>query len=201
MSEASIRRALVPSRCSSKRTLSTTTQLGDKRRSGKSASSGLTARVLARGLSAPALPAVIDSTNSDPLERLLDDYVVCNDDLAWEPADGPSDEQALNPIAHSARSDTCPRRSYSRRNSSTHGTELYSPHEEWCIANLGFTAGRAYVIARAISDRLADKIHRCWRGREECIVKGAGLTRPFALTLDLPPTIRDALAVAYLLRT
>lgn len=152
----------------------------------------LTWLVFSRGLTAPPRPEVIDARILDPLENLLEDYVFTVTMTLPEPVEGLSEEQ--NEVRSLIQLE-----SIHVRGEAFHGqlenlaVELYSPHEKWCLTNLGFTVQEAFALARAIADGLGENMH-VLREAEEEVVSGVQAAPPVALTLDLPPTIKDALS-------
>src|SRR5205809_8793 len=68
--------------------------------------------------------------------------------------------------------------------------ELYSPHEEWCLANLGFTVQDAFALAKVIGDGFADRMHSLREAKAD-IVTRVQADPAVALSLALPPSIGE----------
>ena len=114
--------------------------------------------VCSRGLSAPPRPEVIDARILDPLEKLLREYVFTVTMTILAPVEGLSENQ--NELRSLIQLESIHvRGEASQSQLESLATELYSPHEEWCLANLGFTVQDAFAIANAIAGRLGDKMH------------------------------------------
>jgi hypothetical protein len=148
--------------------------------------------VFSRRLSAPPQPELIGATILDPLERLLDQYVFTVTTTLPEPVEGLSDDQ--DEIRSLIQLEAIHVRGEAFQSQLERmATDLYSPHEEWCIANLGFTVQDAYAVAKVISERLGEQMHELRKAGED--IRSRLRAEPaFALTLDLPPVIRDALS-------
>jgi hypothetical protein len=152
----------------------------------------LTWLVFSRGLTAPTRPEVIDARILDPLERLLEEYVFTVTMTLPEPVEGLSEAQdevrsliQLESIHVRGEAFQCQLESLA--------VELYSPHEEWCVRNLGFTVQEAFALARMIGDCFAEKMHSL-REAEAEVVGRMQADPAVALTLALPPSITEALA-------
>jgi hypothetical protein len=147
--------------------------------------------VLSRHMSAPEHPEVIDGRILGPLEELLGEYVFTVTMTLPEPVAGLSEEQ--DEVRSLIQLESIHVRGEAFQ-SQLEGmaTELYSPHDEWCLANLGFTVRDAFVLARAIADRFTEKMHSL-RESDEAIGERLHADPSVALTLDLPPSIRNAL--------
>ena len=135
---------------------------------------------------------MIDARILDPLEELLREYVFTVTMTLPEPVEGLSDNQ--NELRSLIQLESIHVRGEAFQSQlESLATELYSPHEEWCLANLGFTVQDAFAIANAIAGRHGDKMHSLREAQEE-ILGGVHADPAVAMTLDLPPSIRDALA-------
>ncbi len=152
----------------------------------------LTWLVFSRCIEAPEHPEVIDGRILGPLEELLSEYVFTVTMTLPEPVDGLSREQ--DEVRSLIQLESIHVRGEAFQSQLDNlATELYSPHDEWCLANLGFTVQDAFVLGREIADRFSDKLHSLREADEEI---GSRLQADpgVALTLDLPPSIRNALA-------
>ena len=148
--------------------------------------------VFSRGLSAPPRPEAIDARILDPLDKLLREYVFTVTMTILAPVEGLSENQ--NEFRSLIQLESIHVRGEAFQSQlESLATELYSPHEEWCLANLGFTVQDAFAIANAIAGRLGDKMHSL-REAHEGILASVQADPAVAMTLDLPPSIRDALA-------
>jgi hypothetical protein len=148
--------------------------------------------VFSRGLTAPPRPEVIDARILKPLEKLLEEYVFTVTMTLPEPVEGLSEEQ--NEVRSLIQLESIHVRGEAFQSQLNNlAVELYSPHEEWCLTNLGFTVQEAFALGRAIADSLGERMHAL-RDAEEEIVRGVQADPAVALTLDLPPAIKDALS-------
>jgi hypothetical protein len=147
--------------------------------------------VFSRHMSAPERPAVIDGRILGPIDELLGEYVFAVTMTLPEPVDGLSEEQ--NEVRFLIQLESIHVRGEAFQSQlESLATELYSPHAAWCLAHLGLTVQDAFAIGKAIADRLGDKVQSL-REAEEAIVTNIQADPGSALTLDLPPTIQDAL--------
>jgi hypothetical protein len=152
----------------------------------------LTWLVFSRRIMAPEAPEIIDGRILGPLEELLSEYVSTVTMTLPEAVDGLSEEQ--NDVRSLIQLESIHVRGEAFQ-SQLEGlaNELYSPHDEWCLANLGFTSRDAFVLARAIADRFSDGLHSLREAGEE-IGRRLRADPGMALTLDLPPSVRNAFA-------
>ena len=148
--------------------------------------------VFARGLSVPPHPEVIDEEILGPLEQLLDDYFIAVTITLPEPVEGLSDDQneirwSIQLAAIYVRGEEC------QSQTERLAMALYTPHDKWCMENLGLTVRDAFTVAKAMLMRLSDKIQSLHEAKER-IISRVKADPAIALTLGLPPSIRDALA-------
>ena len=135
---------------------------------------------------------MIDARILGPLEKLLREYVFTVTMTLPAPVEGLSENQ--NELRWLIQLESIHVRGEAFQ-SQLEGlaTELYSPHEEWCLANLSFTVQDAFAIANAIAGRNGDKMHSLREAQGE-ILSRVQADPAVAMTLDLPPNIRDDLA-------
>lgn len=147
--------------------------------------------VFSRRIEAPEQPEVIDGMILGPLEELLGEYVFTVTMTLPEPIDGLSEEQ--NEVRSLIQLESIHVRGEGFQSQLRNlATELYSPHEEWCLANLGFTVQDAFLLAQAIVDRHSDKM-RSLREADAVTASRLEADPSVALALDLPPSIRTAM--------
>ncbi len=112
---------------------------------------------LSRKIASPERPAVIDGGFLSALERLLDDYfrTVVFSLMGRDPA---LDAQQ-NELRARIQTEAVFVRGLGYANEIEGlAVELYSPHEAWCLTNLGLPVQDAFEIAKIIGEGVSDKI-------------------------------------------
>jgi hypothetical protein len=147
--------------------------------------------VFTRRLSAPEHPQVIGANVLEPLDELLGEYVDTATMVIGEPVVGLSDDQdelrrMIQLEAAHVRGEGFPHQLAQM------ATELYQPHDEWCLANLGFTIQDALAIIDEITSLYSSKIHSFHEAAEKVRIRV--LADPtVALELDLPAGLQELL--------
>src|SRR5205085_10708 len=75
----------------------------------------------------------------------------------------------------------------------TLAVELYSPHSEWCLANIGLTAQDAFVVARALGTRYTRKIAEIRDASTQVEARIRENPASVVDMKDLPPVLQEML--------
>lgn len=153
----------------------------------------LTWLVFARGLTSPPQPEVIDARILDPLDKLLEEYLVAATMILPEPVEGLTEDE--NDVRALIQLEAIHVRGEAFQSQIERmAAELYQPHERWCLEHLGFRVQDAFALAKAISGGFGDRL-QAHREAEAEIRRRVAADPAVALTLNLPTHIQDSLAV------
>ena len=153
----------------------------------------LTSLVLFRRLQTPAVPAVIDAGVLGPLEATLKEYF---DAVAITLADK---DVSLTDAQDTLRASIQREALLVRGEGFTHEIKalavgLYSPHDEWCLANIGLTIGDTFTVAEGVTNLLLGEI-RGARETSRRIEEAVRVNPRAALEVEgLPLSVRENLA-------
>lgn len=153
----------------------------------------LTWLVFTRGLTPPPQPEVIDGRILDPLDKLLEEYLVAATMTVPEPVEGLTEDE--NDVRALVQLEAIHVRGEAFQSQIERmAAELYQPHERWCLEHLGFRVQDAFALARAISSGFGERLQAHREAEAEIRLRVAA-NPAVALTLDLPTRIQDSLAV------
>lgn len=150
--------------------------------------------VFSEGVEQPSRPEMIGQQILEPLQHLLDEYVAGVATTLPEPVEALSEDanelrMLLQLEALFVRGEA------PQAHLETLGIELFSPHDEWCVANIGCSAKSAYVMAEALFSLLSEKLDAL-RVSSDAVRERILADPVSALELGLPLPIRDALGDA-----
>ena len=151
--------------------------------------------MFSRRMTAPVAAAMIDARVLTPLEEALDDYFGTLSLTLMSRKPGLSEAQ------DDIRKDLENEALYVRGLGFPHqiealAMEIYSPHDEWCQANLGLTVGDAFAVANLVSERFSDTLQTT-REESSQIQHRVRENPAAALEIEgLPSAVRDALTGA-----
>jgi hypothetical protein len=148
--------------------------------------------ILARKCDVPPSPQIIDSSVLTPIEGLLDDYFNSTMLSLQCPVDGLTSEE--NRLRASLQMEALVVRGLGfQKDLRELSVELYAPHDEWCLANIGLTVRDAFEVAEAVGALYTEKVSRLRReaARVEADVRED--PRRAASLPELPADVRQAL--------
>lgn len=153
----------------------------------------LTWLVFARGLASPPQPEVIDARILDPLDKLLEEYLVAATMTLPEPVEGLTEDE--NDVRALIQLEAIHVRGEAFQSQIERmAVELYQPHERWCLEHLGFRVQDAFALAKAISSGFGERL-QAHREAEAEIRRKVAADPSVALTLDLPTRVQDSRGV------
>ena len=148
--------------------------------------------IFTRKMKAPGLPVLIDAQVIAPLEALLEEYVLTVAMTLIEPVEGLTESQ--NSLRASLQTEALfVRGSGFQTQLESVAVELYSPHSEWCLANVGLTVQDAFVVARAVGTRYTKRISELRHASAQVEARIRENPASAVDMQDLPLALREAL--------
>ena len=147
--------------------------------------------VFSHRLTALARPELIDDPYLHAVDNLLEEYFRDVTMTLPEPVEGLSDDQ--NELRSLIQLEAIHVRGEGFLTQfESMAIELYSPHDQWCVANLGLTIADALVVVRSVPQLFEEQLQSM--GQAQNRIKDEVLAEPSrALTLDLPAAFRNPL--------